>query len=310
MSDTRRIANAPRLSLDAASDAERRTRRAGIGLICLALVCFACLDTSGKWLGRHIPVWEIAWARYVGATVLVLIFVNPWTTPRMFATTRPFLQGFRACLLFASTVLNFLALRKLQLTETMTIAFAMPLVVSLLAGPMLGEWVGPRRLAAICVGFIGVIVLLQPGSSAFDPAALYSIAGLIAYAFYSVFTRMLASSDPSRTTVLYSAISGVLILTPLLPLFWVWPDDWRIWALLVLVGFFGGFGHWLLILAHARAPAAVLAPFVYTQIVWMTGLGFLVFGDVPGPYTIVGALIVVASGLYLFTRERAHSEGA
>lgn len=291
-------------SVDVTSDADRRARRAAIALMCGALLCFACLDATGKWLVRHVPVWEIVWARYLGATLLVLPFINPWTTPRMLRSARPFLQIVRACLLFGSTALNFLALRKLQLAETMAISFAMPLLVALLAGPVLGEWVGARRLAAICVGFVGVLVVLRPGAGAVDPAAGYAVAGLFCYSFYNMFTRMLAASDPSGTTTLYSALSGVVILTPLLPLFWVWPDSALLWLLLGLMGFFGGFGHWLLILAHGRAPAAILAPFVYTQIVWMVGLGFAVFGDVPGPFTLVGALIVVSSGLYLFAFER------
>ena len=294
----------PRAMIDDATDAERRSRSVGILLMCGALVCFACLDASGKWLSHHVPVWQVVWSRYLGATVLVLAFINPWTTERMFATTRPVIQTIRACLLFGSTAFNFFALRKLQLTETMAIQFAMPLLVSLLAGPILGEWVGARRLAAICVGFIGVLVVLRPGAGAIDPAAGFAVAGLFCYAFYSMLTRLLASSDPSRTTTLFSAMSGVVFLTPFVPFFWVWPQDWLVWLLLCGCGFFGGFGHWLLILAHSRAPAAVLAPFVYTQIVWATGFGYFVFGDIPGPFTMVGALIVVASGLYLFARDR------
>ena len=152
------------LSIDASTDAEQRARRVGIALMCGALVCFACLDTTGKYLSRHVPVLEVVWARYLGATVLVLLFVNPLTTPRMFYTRRPVLQVIRSLLLFGSTVLNFLALQKLQLAETMSVQFALPLLVSLLAGPILGEWVGARRLSAICVGFVGVLVVLKPGS--------------------------------------------------------------------------------------------------------------------------------------------------
>jgi drug/metabolite transporter (DMT)-like permease len=117
-------------------------------------------------------------------------------------------------------------------------------------------------------------------------------------------TRMIAATDPATTTNFFSAISGWVILTPVLPWFWVWPDHIGVWLALAATGAFGGFGHYLLILAHGRAPAAVLAPYVYTQIVWMTALGYLVFGDVPGMYTAVGAMIVVSSGLYLFYRER------
>ncbi len=295
---------ATRVSLEAADAAELSARTRGIVLMCCALVGFACLDTTGKWLARHVPVWEIVWARYVGATMLALAFANPWKATGTLRTQRPILQSTRAMLLFGSTAFNFLALRHLQLADTMSIAFALPLVVSLLAGPILGEWVGPRRLVAILVGFLGVLVVVRPGFGAMQPGMLYSIAGLFCYAFYNMLTRLMAATDPATTTNFFSAISGVVILTPLLPLFWQRPDQPLVWIGLAATGFFGGFGHYLLILAHARAPAAVLAPYVYTQIVWMTALGYLVFGDIPGVYTAAGASVVVSSGLYLFYRER------
>ncbi len=295
----------PRASLEAASEAERASRRRGILLMCCALVCFACLDATGKWAARHVPVWEVVWARYVGSTVLMLVVANPWAGGGSLRTHRLLLQCARAALLFASTALNFLALRTLQLADTMSIAFALPLVVSLLAGPILGEWVGPRRLAAIVVGFVGVLIVVRPGVGAIQPGMLFSIAGLFCYAFYNMFTRLVAASDHATTSNFFSAVSGWVILTPALPFFWVWPDHWSVWLALAAMGAFGGFGHYLLILAHGRAPAAVLAPYVYTQIVWMTALGFAVFGDVPGFYTAVGASIVVTSGLYLFYRERS-----
>ena len=300
---------APRASIEVADAAEGLSRRRGIFLMCCALICFACLDTTGKWLGRHVPVWEVVWARYAGATVLMLIFTNPWKAEGSLKTQRPFLQCTRAALLFSSTALNFLALRTLQLADTMSIAFALPLVVSLLAGPILGEWVGPRRLIAICVGFIGVLVVVRPGFATLQPGMIFTIAGLFCYAFYNMLTRMISATDSATTTNFFSAISGWVILTPFLPVFWAWPQEIGVWLGLAATGFFGGYGHYLLILAHGRAPAAVLAPYVYTQIVWMTALGYLVFGDVPGLYTAIGAAIVVASGLYLFYRERVRAKG-
>jgi drug/metabolite transporter (DMT)-like permease len=291
-------------SMDAASAEELRARSVAIVLMFAALFCFACLDTSGKWLSHYVPIWEVVWARYLGATFFVLLFINPATTPRMLSTSRPGLQLIRALLLFGATVLNFFALRWLQLAQTVSIAFAGPLLIALFAGPMLGEWVGPRRLAAIVLGFIGVIVVTRPSLSGIHPAMLLSFGCVVCNCFYSILTRVLAATDSSRTTTFFSAVSGAIILTPALPFFWVTPPDWKVWLFLALIGGFGGLGHWFLILAHARAPAALLAPFAYTQIVWMIAFGYLVFGDLPDVWTLAGAGIVIASGLYLLYRSR------
>jgi drug/metabolite transporter (DMT)-like permease len=291
-------------SMDATSAEDLRARSIAIALMFAALFCFACLDTSGKWLSRHIPIWEVVWARYMGATLFVLIFINPATTPRMLSTSRPVLQLVRALLLFGATVLNLFALHWLQLAQTVSISFAGPLLIALFAGPILGEWVGPRRLAAIIVGFIGVIVVTRPSLAGIHPAMLLSFGCTICNAFYSIFTRVLAATDSSRTTTFFSAVSGAVILTPALPFFWVAPQEWNVWLFLVLIGGFGALGHWFLILAHGRAPAALLAPFGYTQIVWMIMFGYFVFGDLPDVWTLTGAGIVIASGLYLLYRSR------
>jgi drug/metabolite transporter (DMT)-like permease len=291
-------------SMDAANAEELRAHSIAIALMFAALFCFACLDTSGKWLSRQIPIWEVVWARYMGATLFVLIFINPATTPRMLSTSRPGLQLIRALLLFGATVLNLFALHWLQLAQTVSISFAGPLLIALFAGPILGEWVGPRRLAAIIIGFVGVIVVTRPSLSGIHPAMLLSFGCTVCNAFYSIFTRVLAATDSSRTTTFFSAVSGAIILTPALPFFWVTPQDWRVWLFLVLIGGFGALGHWFLILAHHRAPAALLAPFAYTQIVWMIIFGYAVFGDLPDVWTLAGAGIVIASGLYLLYRSR------
>jgi drug/metabolite transporter (DMT)-like permease len=226
-------------SMDVTSAEELRARSIAIALMFAALFCFACLDTSGKWLSRHIPIWEVVWARYMGATLFVLLFINPATTPRMLSTSRPGLQIIRALLLFGATVLNLFALHWLQLAQTVSISFAGPLLIALFAGPILGEWVGPRRLAAIVVGFIGVIVVTRPSLSGIHPAMLLSFGCTVCNAFYSIFTRVLAATDSSRTTTFFSAVSGAVILTPALPFFWQTPQDWRVWLFLVLIGGFG-----------------------------------------------------------------------
>jgi drug/metabolite transporter (DMT)-like permease len=176
--------------------------------------------------------------------------------------------------------------------------------VALLAGPFLGEWAGPRRLAAITIGFLGVLVVVRPFSGALHPAAFLTVGSTILYALYALVTRTLAAHDSTATTVFYSGLVGVMIMTPILPFVWSNPPSLLHWALLVGIGIFAAAGHWLLVLAHARAPAPILSPFIYTQLLWMAILGYLVFGDLPDGWTLVGAAIVIASGLYLLWWER------
>ena len=290
---------------EAAPRDARRERLVAILLMCGAVLCFAALDTTAKWLNRELPTLQTVWGRYAFNVLFVVMIVNPWTTPGVGRTRKPVLQGLRSLLLLASTICNFAAIRHLQLAETMSINFAMPLIVALLAGPLLGEWVGPRRLVAILIGFTGVLLVARPGYGQAQPAILYAFAGTICYALYAITTRMLAAHDSTATTLLLSGLAGVAALTPLQPIIWTPPPSTLAWILFVTTGGWGALGHWLLILAHARAPAAVLAPFVYTQIAWIVALGYLVFGDVPDRLTILGSGIVIASGLYLLHRERA-----
>ncbi len=275
-----------------------------IGLICAAVLCFSLLDTSAKWLGQSMNPLQVVFVRYAGSMVLVFLLINPWTHPGVLRTKKPGLQWIRSFLLLGSTALNFVALRYLQLAETISIMFAGPLLVALASGPLLGEWAGPRRLAAIGVGFIGVLVVTRPGFGGMHPAALLTVVGCFFYAFYSLSTRMLAGHDSSETTMVYSGAAGTLATLPLLPWIWETPQTPLTWVVMFVAGAMGGFGHWLLILAHRLAPATVLAPFIYSQIVWMLLLGWLVFGQLPDRWTFIGAGIVIASGLYLLYRER------
>ena len=298
----------PRPELKAQMD--RRDRLVGIALMCGAVACFAGLDGCAKWLNRSIDPLMTVWARYMGSVVVVSALLNPWTVPGLLRTRRPWLQAGRSVLVLVSTILNFIALQYLQLTETVSIMFATPFLVALLAGPMLGEWAGPRRLAAIGVGFLGVLIITRPGLGGMHPAAFLCVIGAVCYALYGISTRILAAHDSSATTMFYSGLAGVVLITPVLPLVWTTPASWLVWALMLVMGAFGALGHWLLILAHARAPAGVLAPFIYGQIVWMMALGYFIFGDLPDRWTLAGAAVVIASGLYLLYRERVRSAEA
>lgn len=272
--------------------------------MCGAVATFSCLDTTGKYLLHHMHPLQVVWVRYTGAFLLALLFLNPVTRPGMLVTRRPWLQVGRSALLLLSTALNFFALQFLQLDEALSILFSTPFIVAVLCGPLLGEWVGWRRWIAIGVGFLGVLLVARPGFGGLHPAALLSLGSAVCYSLYSISTRVLARSDSSETTLFYSNLVGALAMLPIVPFVWSMPSSWFIILLMVVIGAFGSFGHYLLIRGHRLAPASVLAPFIYTQLVWTTALGFLVFGDVPHRWTIVGGLIVVGSGLYLLYRER------
>jgi drug/metabolite transporter (DMT)-like permease len=287
------------------SYAPRDMRLLAVLLMCAATVCFSGIDSSAKWLGMRLPEAEVVWARYVGAAFFSLLVARPLSRPQVLRASRPWLQLFRSALLLGSTYFNFLALTKLQLAETSTISFLSPLFVALLAGPWLGERVGGARMAAIAVGFLGVVIATRPGTSAFQPIVFVAIAGVVCNAFYGLTTRMLAGRDSAETTLVWTSIAGVVAATPFLPWFWVTPQGPKVWAIMALLGASGAFGHWLMILAHQRAPASAMAPFGYTQLLWMIVIGWLVFGDTPPGATLVGAGIVIGCGVFLAWRERS-----
>jgi drug/metabolite transporter (DMT)-like permease len=282
----------------------RRNRLTGIALMCGALACFSCLDTTAKYLVGHMDSLQVVWARYTSAFLLALMFYNPLSHPGMMRTKRPVLQLARSALLLGSTALNFIAVRYLQLDEALSILFSTPLIVAALAGPLLGEWIGWRRWLAILVGFSGVLLVTRPGAGGIHPAAILTFGSAVCYALYVIATRVLSRHDSTETTLFYSNLVGALAMLPVLPFVWSMPQSWFIVFLMIILGGFASFGHYLLIAGHRLAPASTLAPFIYTQIVWTTALGFLVFGDIPNRWTVAGAAIVIASGLYLLYRER------
>ena len=267
---------------------QRRQRLTGIALMCGAVASFSCLDATGKYLNHHMATTQVVWARYFFASFLTFLFSNPIKHPGMMRTRRPFLQVGRSALLLLSTVLNLFALRWLQLDEALSIIFATPFSSRCCACRCSARWVGWRRWTAIVVGFCGVLVVARPGFGGLHPAALLSLAGSVCYAFYVISTRILSRTDQNETTQFYTNLVGAVAMTVSCRSSGRRPDNALIAVLMVLIGALGGGGHYLLIRAHRLAPASTLAPFIYTQMVWTTTLGFLVFGDVPHRWTIVG----------------------
>ena len=217
---------------------------------------------------------------------------------------KPLLQFARSAVLLLSTVFNFTALTYLPITLTTTIFFAGPIFVSLLSIPILGEKVGIRRLIAVMVGFLGVIIVVQPWGAEFHPAMLLSVAAMICASFYFVLTRLLAGTESNATSQLWSSGVATLCLLPFAFHDWKTPDSLAQYIVLTTIGGFGVLGHSMATVAHRMADASVLAPVVYLQILFATIAGILIFSTWPTIWTLVGALVIISAGFYIWQRER------
>ena len=276
---------------------------AGIVMIVCTVTCFACMDSMAKHLGKTYSPMQITALRYIGSVVVTVLLLRPWCRPQLMRTRRPVLQIARSACLALSTVFAYISLGFLPLTELTTIYFASPLVVSLLAGPFLGEKTGPRRIAAVIVGFIGVLIVLRPDSHAVQAITLVPLAGAVLNAFYNIATRKLAGEDAPETTMFYTGMVGMVMMLPALPFVWPPPAAALDWVLMGALGTVGALAHWLLILAHKNAPASMLAPFCYVQLLGALVISDLFFDEVPDRWTLVGSAIIISSGLYVFYRE-------
>ena len=280
-------------------------RLAGISLMMGAYLAFTGIDSSAKWLVQAgIPAMEVVFVRYAVHLVLVVALALPVMGAELVRTARPGAEVLRGGFLLGSTIFNFLAVSYLPLTVTSAIAFATPLTVCLLSIPLLGERVGARRWAAILVGFSGVLVITRPWSAEAHWAVLLSFGTVICASLYAVATRKLAGVDRTATQQFYAALVATVAIAPFALGDWVWPSAPADWAAFALIGLFGWGGHQMLTIAHRFAPASTLAPFIYVQILYMTGASWLIFQAPPDGWVLVGAAIVLASGLYIWLRER------
>ena len=280
-------------------------RLVGIGLVSLTYVLFTLLDGSAKWLVGSVPVIVVVWLRFAAHVLFAGAFLFPLRGFALVRTAHLRWHVLRALMFVAMTGINFWALQYLQLALTSSIYFVVPILIALLAAPLLGEKIDRGRWAAILAGFAGVLVIIRPWSAEFHPAMLASVVNAILYALFNLMTRRLAAYDSPETIQFLPAVGATIVLAPFALAAWQAPSGWLEWAVACLLGLCGGFGHYLLALAHRYAPATVLAPFLYQQVIYMALFGYLVFGDVPSPAVWTGAAIVVASGLYLFARERS-----
>jgi drug/metabolite transporter (DMT)-like permease len=288
----------------AISPVEER-RLLGIALVLAGFFCFSVIDTCAKWLSlAGLPTGEVVFVRYAGQFVLVLALFAPSAGAGLVRTRRLGTELVRALCLLASTAANFYAITILPLTVTASISFTMPLIICAISIPLLGEKVGWRRWLAILVGFAGVMIIVRPGSEAFHPVVLISLAGVTAVAVYFLLTRRLAGIDASTTQQFYAAGVSTLAIAPFAINGWVWPADGPTWAAFGMIGVAALVGHQLITVAHRYAPASVLAPFNYALILFLGASSWLIFGEPPDIYVFIGAPIVIGSGLYIWVRER------
>lgn len=296
--------NAPQTPIQPTGSASKGTEpMRAILLVVLAVACLSCSDATAKYLGRTLPPAEIAWMRYVVFTALVMPLALRGGSLRVLRTTRPGLQVVRGLGMLGSALFFIMAMQHLPLAEAAAISFVSPVFVTVLSILLLAEKVGIRRWAALLVGLAGVIIVIRPGAEGFQPASLLPILTAFSWALGLVATRKMTVQENPLTTMVWSALTGLIVLTALLPLHAVWPTPWEM-LLGVFIGLVYTASQWLLILAYRQGEASVLAPFTYVQLIWSTALGFLVFGAVPDQWTFVGTGVIIASGLYTAHRER------
>jgi len=275
----------------------------GIVLILVTLVLFVSMDTLVKDLVRRNPPPLLIWMRFFVHMLVAAAIVA--AVPRY----RPFIRSnalgrqlVRSALLLCTTTTFFIGLTYLKLADMVILTQAAPLIVVALSVFLLGEKVGPRRWFGVFVGFAGVIIVVKPGFG-FEWASLFGVASALIYGIYQIMTRSLSGADHTMTTFFYTASIGAVAMIAVLPFYWQTPT--LVDAILIcLPGIIGGTGHLLLIMAFARSEASLLAPYFYVAIVLAVIFGWVIFSEVPDLLTFVGAGLIVASGLYIWHRER------
>ncbi len=279
----------------------------GIFYMTIAVALIAVQEALAKYLGESLPMLQVIGARYFGHLFLMIIIFMPKHGLRPFRAKRPLMQISRSILLLIDTALFFFSLKFISLMEATAIFFCVPILVVIFSIPILKEQVGWRSIIAILIGFIGMIIIIRPGSNIIAFGALLTFGAAICAALFNITTRKLTNEDPLAVTMIYTAFVGAVILSIITPFVWQNPVIWQEWLALAVIGLFGGAAHSAMIAAHSFAAASSIVPFMYSQIFWAIGLGYLFFGALPDQYSLLGAVIVIISGIYLL--HRYHIDG-
>ncbi|WP_417513153.1 DMT family transporter [Minwuia sp.] len=280
----------------------------GIGMYCLALVLFVGMGVTAKSLAAIYPVEQVIWGRYF-FHVLLIVLLFPTRILSLFKTQKLGLQISRSVLVFMATAFGFTSLSMMPMAEVSAISYVAPLMVTVLSVVILKEKVGPRRLGAVLVGFVGVFVILRPDQANFSAWSLLPLAMAACYASFMIMTRMIRGAAPPINSLFYTAIVGAVVATIPLPFVWQTPEPLH-WIGFAAMGLIGGTGHFLMIRAFERAEASAIAPFIYTELIWAIAAGILIFGDMPTMTMLIGAGVIVSSGGYVLYRERKVAQKA
>jgi drug/metabolite transporter (DMT)-like permease len=280
---------------------------AGIAMVIGAGACFAVLDTTTKWVSAGVPLLMALWFRYFFQAVATTAIVLPTRGRSIWVTRRLPWHLLRGLLLLTSSLLAFASLLYLPVGEFTAIVMIAPLVVTLLAATLLKEKVSGLRWTLVAGGFAGTLLIIRPGGAAFGWSTLLPLALVLTNAFFQVLTSKLARTEDPVTMHLYTGWTGTLIASLALPFVWTaLPDPW-LWAGLCFMGVMATIGHFMLILAFYRAPAATLTPYLYSQIAFAMLGGFIVFSHVPDTLSLAGIGMIAfcgAAGAWLTVRER------
>ena len=286
-------------------------RQAGRGILMalLATIAFAAVDTLSKYQAREYPVGMIVWARYAVPLMLLLAVFLPRRGVSMLRTAFPLVQLIRGVLLMGGTISIVFAYRVMPIAEAQAISFIHPVLLTVLAVVFLKEKVSPLGWAAILIGFFGVVIIVRPGGGLFTPAAMLPLGLAFCYSSYQIFTRVIARKEDWLNSLFCVLLIGSVVMSLVLPFTWVSPTSKGLFYF-ALIGVTSGIGHFSMIKALEYAPASLLAPFAYIQLLWVSILGVLVFGDFPDAVTLVGMAVVVAGGLLVAASRRRQSRNA
>ena len=283
----------------------KQNERLGILLMIITTIVFASQDGLSKYLATEYNVYMVVMIRYWFFAAFVISMSSRRTggIKLVVKTKSPILQIFRSLILVAEMCITILAFTLLGLAETHAIFASYPLIIAMLSGPILGEYVGWRRWLAICVGFIGILIILNPGNGIFSPYALVPLAGAILFAIYGLLTRYVGQYDDSSTSFYWTGVVGSIAMTVIGLNFWD-PVSRSDWSVMLLLSASGVVGHYLLIKCYEVAEASAIQPFAYLQLIWASMIGIIIFGEQITTNVLIGACIIVGAGLFTLWRER------